>query len=257
MLADIIRRFGLATARLVTAAFAVVAIAWTFSVVPVFFSQAAVTEAAAHIMAGETYRPAAMETLTAAIDRDQNLVARGSYPSKIAIVRLRNIENAINASAGGTVGKNMTALAEAINLSLANSPADPFLWMVRFWVETTMSGVTPDRLRQLRMSYQLGPREAWIAIKRNPLVLTQYSRLPPDLAEQVLAEFTSMVRSGLYDQAADALAGPGWPLRKQLMAQLTDIPLRDRQLLARALSSKDTEGDVQVPGVNLPPRPFR
>ena len=129
--------------------------------------------------------------------------------------------------------------------------------MVRTWAENSVSGVTPDHLRSLRMSYALGPREGWIAMKRNALALNIFSRLPPDLVEQVQVEFVGLVRSGLYDAAADAVAGPGWAVRKQLLGRLADIPERDRRQFARVLYAREAE-DLLVPGVEPPPpRPFR
>jgi hypothetical protein len=106
------------------------------------------------------------------------------------------------------------------------------------------------------MSYWSGPNEAWIAVRRNPLALSVFVSLPGDLAEQALLEFIRLVRSGLYADASNILAGPGWAIHEQLLSRLAEVDEADRRGLARALRSKDLEG-VTVPGVEeRPTRPF-
>lgn len=247
---------GFLIARLVTTAFALATFSWLLAAVPVISSQAAIADIATHILAGETYKPETMEALTAAVDRGQGGAARGSYLNRVAVIRLRNAENAAKTGGQGAVD-TMVSLRKALDLSLANSPDDPFLWLVRFWTEDKTRGVTPAQLNLLRMSYRTGPREGWIAAKRNGLALAVFPQLPPDLAELVLAEFVGLISSGFYIDAANIVAGPGWPVRKQLLARLVDVKDRDRKEFARILYAKDVE-DVVVPGVEPPaPRPFR
>ena len=257
MLARIFPKFGFAIARLLTAAFALASLAWLIGAVPVISSQAAVSDIATHILAGEIYKPDTMDALTAAINQEQRAAGRGSYLNRVAVIRLRNAENAIKASGRDAIDETMASLRKAVDQSLANSPDDAFLWMVRFWTEDKTRGVTPAQLNLLRMSYRTGPREGWIAAKRSGLALAVFAQLPPDLAEQVVAEFAGLVSSSFYGEAADIIAGPGWPVRKRLLARLVDVKERDRRQFARVLYGRDVE-DVVVPGIEPPPpRPFR
>jgi len=256
MLARILGRSGSVIARLATAVFAFVSFAWLYGAVPVISSQAAIADVATHILAGETYKPETMDALTAAVDKEHRAAVRGSFLNRVAVIRLRNAENALKPGGEGAAAK-LASLRQATEFSLANSPDDPFLWLVRFWTEDKTRGVTPAQLDLLRMSYKTGPREGWIAAKRNGLALAVFAQLPPDLAEQVLAEFAGLVSSGFYIDAANVVAGPGWPQRKQLLARLADVKDRHRREFARFLYAKDVE-DVRVPGIEPPPpRPFR
>ena len=77
-----------------------------------------------------------------------------------------------------------------------------------------------DNFRILRMSYRLGPNEAWIALKRNRIAFARFRRLPPDLAEDAIDEFTRLVKANFIDQAVDIFTGPAWPERDLLLSRL-------------------------------------
>ena len=88
------------------------------------------------------------------------------------------------------------------------------------------------------------------------MALGVFQSLPTDLAEQTLSEFAGLVRSGLYADAANILAGPGWAVREQLLSHLVQVEEAARRGFARVLASKDLSG-VTVPGVDeSPSRPF-
>jgi hypothetical protein len=108
----------------------------------------------------------------------------------------------------------------------------------------------------LRMSYQAGPHEGWVAVLRNYIALRYISDLPPDLAEAAVAEFKDLVASAYYQQAIEILAGPGSAIRDRLLRALGDAPLDARVQFAH---SADQFGyDFDVPGVSQPEgRPWR
>ena len=130
------------------------------------------------------------------------------------------------------------------------------MWLTDFWLKR-LRGESVDRdLNLLRMSYWSGPNEGWIAVRRNPLALGVFPSLPGDLAEQALSEFVGLVRSGLYADASNILAGPGWAIHEQLLSRLVQVEEADRREFARAIASKDV-GEVTVPGLEeRPSRPF-
>ena len=97
-------------ARLVTAAFALVSIGWLAAAVPVIASQAVVNDVAPHILEGETYKPETMDALTAVLNQDKS-VGRGSYFSRVAIIRLRNVENAAKTSGQGALDDATASLS--------------------------------------------------------------------------------------------------------------------------------------------------
>jgi hypothetical protein len=108
----------------------------------------------------------------------------------------------------------------------------------------------------LRMSYMFGPNEGWIAVRRNPLALAEFPSLPKPIAEQVLSEFAMMVRSGLYQDAANIIASVGRDLRELLLGGLDQVDETHRNDFAKVLEYKKLD-EVPIPGVRRQPaRPF-
>jgi hypothetical protein len=171
-----------------------------------------------------------------------------------SIVRLRIAESTLLGGDVSHLDERMDALRSAIVRSLSCSPSDSFLWLGLYWEQTVTSGFVPDDLKLLRMSYELGPNEGWIIVKRNPLALSVYSRLPPDLAELALGEFSKLFEPRLLPVAADILTGPGWPIRDLLLARIANKPQDERQAFSNLLRSRGF--DIAVPGVTQKERPW-
>ena len=104
-----------------------------------------------------------------------------------------------------------------------------------YWVEINRNGFQPDYLKYLRLSYQLGPNEGWIALKRNGYALAIFRRLPPDLAQMVIAEFANLLNSGFDDAVVKIFEGPGWSQRALLLPQLKGVAEIHREAFAKAL----------------------
>jgi hypothetical protein len=241
------RRLGLISSRLFTIAFAATAICWSVSVMPVFWSETAIAQAATHIIAGEVYKPEAMEALELSLGHDQSSALRSSMLSKAAIIRLRSAEDAITVGDQNIIDRNLNTLGRAVDSELTNTPSDPYQWLVLFWLNNARNGFKPENLRYLKISYALGPYEGWIAIKRNRLALAIFSSLPVDLQEMAISEFVGLVRSQLYAEAADILAGPGWPIRQVLLAHLKELKEPDRRTLFKLLQDRNLD-DLSLPG---------
>jgi hypothetical protein len=136
------------------------------------------------------------------------------------------------------------------------SPADAFLWLVLYWVETTRNGFHTEYVRYLEMSYKTGPREGWVAQRRNRLALAIFPELPDPLATQVVDEFAKMLNRGFVDGAVQSLVGPGWPERNRLLPELRNVSERYRQALANEVYKLGY--DIDVPGISRrDPRPWR
>ena len=248
------RRSRRILARLFMTAFAAAAIGWTITVMPKLWSEAIVVQAASRISAGESYKPDVMKSLIASLDHNQGSVLRSSTLSKAAIIRLRIAEDAIAARDQQFIDGSLNALAQAVNDALTNAPSDPFQWLVLFWLDNARNGFKLEQLRYLQMSYALGPYEAWITIKRNRLALAIFPALSADLAEAAINEFLGLVRSRLYTEASDIVAGPAWPIRHLLLARLKDLKETDRRTFAKELYDRSLD-DVPIPGIE--PRPVR
>jgi hypothetical protein len=163
---------------------------------------------------------------------------------------LRLLEQAIADGDQNNLDGLMSETDGMILKSLANAPTDPFLWTILFWLENTQNGFKRARLNYLQMSYLLGPNEGWIAVKRNRLAVAIFPSFPPDIAENAVSEFSRLIGSGFFVEAADILGGPGWPIRETLLSGLKDVDELNRQTFAKIVYSLGY--DVMVPGIDRP-----
>lgn len=233
----------------------IAAIAWVVDVIPKFWTETAFKEVAANIIAGETYRPELIDSLNMRLEKKR---LRPSMFSQAAIIRLSLVEHTIDTGEHQNLDRKLDALNESVVQALTSEPTDPFQWLIYFWLKNYRYGFKADYLDYLKMSYVLGPYEAWIALRRNRLALAIFPNLPADIAEFATSEFVGLVRSRFISAAADIVAGAGWPVRHILFARLKDIPEQDRRSLARNLYYDKKLDDVGVPGIDLRERrPWR
>ena len=122
------------------------------------------------------------------------------------------------------------------------------MWLAAFWQQRLRGEATEKDWDLLRMSYWAAPREAWIAVKRNPLTLALPEATGDQFLGLALSEFTGLVRSGLYWEAAGIFEAVP-TARKLLLNRMMTVDVGDRRAFARALKSKDIE-DVVIPGVD-------
>jgi len=134
---------------------------------------------------------------------------------------------------------------------LQNAPDDPLLWLVWFWLDASRNGLRPESLPFLQMSYDLGPYEGWIAVKRNRVALAAFPALTSELAERAISEFVGLVRWGLIPEAVDIAAETAPALRRVLFARLKDLSYEQRRIFASAIYGREID-DVQVPGIAPP-----
>ena len=244
-----------ALTRLFVVALGLAAIVWGSATFPLFWSQLPIERTAAAVADHSAFRPHSLDPLLPAINGfEESSYCRPEATHSAAIIRLRLAEEAVVNAERDAIDARLGALHDSILKSLACAPSDPYLWTVLTWLDQTRQGFRPQQLTYLRLSYQLGPHEGWIAERRNRLALSMFWRLPPDLVEAVIREFAAMVNSQFYEAAIAILTGPGWPLRDQLLAGLTESDVRQRTEFAKELYSAGYE--VAVPGV-LPPQERR
>jgi hypothetical protein len=221
---------------------------WGATVLPVFWREAPIERIARHIVRGEPYKIEVLERQIPTLDTIENSkicnpVARWSS----AIIRLRILEQVEHAEYRPTHEESLKiALGKSLRSSLSCSAAEPFLWLILYWLET-QKDLAPIHLNYLQISYLLGPNEGWIAVKRNPLAFALYDKLPTDLKAQAMTEFISLVRSGFYQQAADIFTTSAWPIHNAILSQLALLPDSNRETFAKILRERGL--DIKVPGV--------
>ena len=242
-------------ARLILAIAGTMAMAWATAVFPVFWSENVTIDVAGAVVAGEVFKPDVLAAVDARTETNSGSMLRSSVLGKAAVIRLRQAEDAIRAGDPELIKQKLQSLTRIVQETLRNAPDDPLLWLVWFWLDTTRNGVRPDNLRFLRMSYELGPYEGWIAVKRNPVALAAFPALPNDLAERAISEFVGLVQWGLVPEASAIAAGPGRPLRSILFPRLKDLNYVQRRAFAGAIYGQELD-DVPVPGIAPPPPPI-
>jgi hypothetical protein len=228
-----------------------IAVCWGVIGFQIFLRDSSIEQMATRIIAGDTFK---IETLTQQLPTIDS-IKRSAYchPAALrsaAIIRLRMVEVAVSAK-DRPHGEDLKSLGDVIRSSLSCAPADPFLWLALYWVEVTENGTKPDYLNYLRLSYQLGPHEGWIVLKRNPLAFGTFQQLPPDLRENVIDEFVAMVRDNKFsEKAGETFIGPAWPERELILSHLNRLSDSERQGFADALYRR---GYTNVPGIGLAP----
>lgn len=251
------RQFRSWLARSITATFGICSIVWAISSIPVYRAEAAFANSAQHILLGENFNTEQLNRLRHQLDTTPASSLRSLALNNVAIIRLRLAENDLAAGNRQLAASGLEEdLETAVTAALAGTPTNSFLWLTAYWLQNLRAGTPDGGLKFLRMSYLSGPNEAWIAVKRNPLALSIFPSLPDEIAGHVLAEFTGLVRSGFYLDAASILAGSGPAVREKLLSRLVDLQEADRRAFAKVLESKNLDGAI-VPGVEGQGRPSR
>lgn len=244
--------------RPVLAAIGVLAIIWCALTLPIFWRSYAIEYVSSQILRGIPYTSSSLAEMLPAIDalKSEGADCAPRALHGAAIIQLHIMEEGFSSDQLPQLDQRTAAVTDAIRRSLACAPADPFLWMVLYSVESARNGFRQQYLDYIRESYRLGPREAWISVRRNRAVLAIYPMLPPDIAEMALAEFADLVQNRLYDKSADILLSAGWNIRDRLLSQLDTVGERERKAFAESLYAKGV--NLDIPGIAPPgARPWR
>lgn len=250
-------RTSAALVRLPFLLLAVAALAWVGFVAPGVLFEQRLIRASERIVAGETYSSDAMEALAAQLDKERDYKRSPSVLAPISIVRLRLVEGAIARNETASINANLISLRQALNEAVASSPYNSFQWLLLFWLVRTQHAFDPRDLQYLWMSYELGPLEGWVALKRSPMALAIHPLLPTKFKEAAFEEIINLVRSHYYAQVANILSTSSPIVRKEIAPRLIALSLTDRQILYRHLVGEAVT-DLPVPGIDaVPSRPWR
>jgi hypothetical protein len=209
----------------------------------------ALERAAVRIVMGDRYKAEELDRFVGADELAFQPLVRAASLRSAAVVALRQAEESIANGQRTDIDRHMDALERGLRHALTIGPADTFLWLALFWRETFAGGFEPTRLSMLEMSYRTGPREGWVAVRRNAWTLGLYSRLGSDLQEAAAAEFIGLVASR-FMETVSILTGPGWSVHDVLIPRLAMVDELQRKAFARALYQQGY--DVQIPGIVRP-----
>lgn len=239
-------------ARIFVAGFGCAAVIWGLSTLPIFWQQAFMERIAHNIIRGEKYKiEVLMQQIPIVEAAENSTICRPIALWSAAIIRLRMVEQTGRNGAEMPVGGDqMKLLNNSIRRSLSCSPAESFLWLALYSVESAQNGFKAEYLKYLKMSYELGPNEGWVALKRNPVVFVDYKRLPSDLFADAINEFVTILNYEFFQQAVEFFSGFSSPVRDAILPHLVKLPLRIRETFASAVYNRGL--DVTVPGVEPP-----
>lgn len=223
------------------------AIWWGTTEEPVFWKQSLVKGVANNILAGELFRNATLTGLLPIIEEIQSAAyCDPTALRSVVIIQLRMLDIELKTSNPKVFDINFPSVSNAIRRSLSCSPADSYMWLSLYQAESMRDGGKADDLKYLRMSYQLGPNEGWIAAKRNRLVFSNVDRLPVDLVDRSINELVALLNNRQFiDAAADVFVGPAWHVREKIIPRLSELSKPNRDLLEKILKSRGH--DVSIP----------
>jgi hypothetical protein len=225
-----------------------IAIWWGIVAFPLFWQDTSIKRIAERIIAGDPFKPEVLARQLPIVESIKSATScRPAGLRSAAIIELRMMETAAPSE---HTSERLKSLINVIRSSLSCTPADPFLWLALYSAVSSENGSTTNSLKYLWMSYNLGPNEGWIAVRRNRVAFARFQQLPPDLKEKTIDEFAGMLKASFFEQAADIFVGPAWPEREPILSRLARIPDGNRQAFADVLYSRGY--DVIVPGIKRP-----
>ncbi|MGY3079899.1 hypothetical protein ACVWZZ_006307 [Bradyrhizobium sp. LM6.10] len=225
-------------------------VVWSAPLIPQFSAAAPLKGVTARIVADERFRGSVLEgVLTSIQGISECCVWRSDLSRSKALILLSVAEERALRRSSDEANHAALSADEGLRSALSLNPSDSFLWMLLYSLEVTRNGFDATSTTILGQSYATGPREMWIALRRNRMALATFSLLNNSLQESVVNEFVSMVGSDLTEEAAANLLGVGWSYREILLAGLRSTDTTSREALARRLAREGAK--ISVPGIDL------
>jgi hypothetical protein len=228
------------------------AVAWGVLLLPSFWQQAPLTEVTAQILRGGTYDTQWLLAKARQVETaEQPASCNPTALHDATILRLAVLDQEIEAGDQTGIVSARTPVYDSARTALTCSPADPLAWLILFWLDAGQNGLRPTNANYLRLSYALGPNEAWIALWRSKLAFLIFTQLPADISDDAINEFIGLIDTfQLHREAAEIFAKASSVAQRSILAQLKAAKPNPRQAFARLLYDRGL--DVNIPGVDVP-----
>jgi hypothetical protein len=244
--------------RVVICLLGIAAIAWGVFELPLFWQEATPRLVASKLLQGETFKTQLLlSQAQLAEDADRQPFCDPSRLRSLVALRLFILNESIAAANQTLIASSYEPVYNAARKALTCAPTDSFLWLTLFWLDGIKHGLEQSNANYLRLSYALGPNEAWIALWRIRLAFRLFEKLPPDLSADAIDDFIMLVKTGqLYWQTAGMFKDASPVIQNRIVEQLKTSNVTFRRAFARTLHDRGT--DVIIPGVETPDvRPWR
>ncbi|MDE5445727.1 hypothetical protein GWG65_30825 [Bradyrhizobium sp. CSA207] len=228
---------------------------WSSSAIPSFWLMNPAREISAHIAADDRFKTGAItEMLMRLRAVERPALLQPEFSRAEALMTLRAVEETMQRNSLEQIDHGMENAENKIKAALFANPTDSFLWLMLYSVKTTRTGFDLRNISFLEHSYAMGPNEAWVALRRNPLALAVFAILPGPVQDAVISEFANTVDSDFIAEAELTLTGVGWPHRERLLGSLAGVDLAPKQALRKRLSNAGIK--VSIPGIEIDERPW-
>lgn len=234
------------------------AMAWAGFTLPLFWREASPRLIAAKVLQGEDFK---LTSLLAQV-RVAETVAQYRFCNpeglhSLFALRLAILNQAITAANQVLIDSSYAPVYETARDLLACEPADSFVWLTLFWLDSGKYGLNERNADYLRLSYTLGRNEGWIALWRVRLAFVLFGRLPDDLANNAIEDFVKLLNTGqFYWNMADIFEHALSTVQYRIVERLKSTSMVARRQFARELHERGI--DVNIPGLERSDaRPWR
>lgn len=242
--------------RLLLLAVGLACIAWCLVVMPSFWITGPARDLSFRIMNDDRFKSGTLATAFARItSRSYGLLDQSDLLRARALTAVRVAEESMQRKTSQDADHDADLAVAEVRTSLLSNPGDSFCWLLLFSIDATRNGFDLAKVKFLEASYQFGPWEGWIALRRNSLALSTMSFLGNGYQQAVVSEYAGIVDADFVEVGAFILANSGWQSRDRLLSGLTSVDLREREALNRQLSRIGIR--VAIPGIELEERPWR
>ncbi|MVT53317.1 hypothetical protein GPL17_22865 [Bradyrhizobium yuanmingense] len=233
-----------------------VCLVWSSIAWPSFWLTGPVRDVAARISAGERFKPGVLPDWQVRMNAaPRGAVLQADFSQADALIALRVAEEGLRRKNSEEADRETGSAEVKVRTALSFSPNNSFLWLMAYSLEMSRSGFQAKSLKYLDQSYATGPREGWIALRRNRMALAVFPELEHLTQANVVLEFSNIVDSGFVEEAAANMKGVGWDQRERLLVSLGRVDIAAREAFAKVLARASV--NVSVPGVASDERWFR
>jgi hypothetical protein len=158
-------------------------------------------------------------------------------PSQTALLlmEMRLAQAALRAGAASEFDQRSKSIELRAKRVLSCAPRQSFVWLVAFSLKILHGQLNEQSLKQLAMSYETSPNEAWIAIRRNIVALPLLPQVPEALQNKIVAEFQQLIQNGFVGEAATSYAAASASVRSLLQPAIERLDGRRQKAFWDAL----------------------
>ncbi|UWU91391.1 hypothetical protein [Bradyrhizobium sp. CB1015] len=231
-------------------------IVWAKCSIPIFVLISPARDVVTRIIADERFKPGVLADALVLIKASpRSSMMRSEFFQAEALLTLRVAEQAMQRRKEEKGDNEVEAAEGSLKMALAANPSSSFLWLMLYSVETVQNGFDPTNISYLDRSYNFGPLEGWIAVRRNRLALAIFPMLSEVQQDAVVSEFAQLVDANFADDAAMNLISVGWAYRERLLSILGKVDISSRQALSKRLAVNGVK--LAIPGIEVDERPWR